>query len=951
MFISSGGIMRSKNGSQGFPKIIWMLLLLVMGFSLTSCNMPKTYQGDKYKVLVVMMMWSKVPNCPSEAACLPNIKPTDDADVHRPRNSAKDYVTYMTTEINEYYQNASFNQVYFQFDLLENPNRSAGDTTDGWWDSPYSLAEINKSGLGWKQLAMDIAYTSLGEKLRDYDRVLFISNMQHRGGQTCCLHSPVPYYSFPVDWPTINLDNPAAGATSIPMIVAEVGEDITDFNMVTVVSHELGHTIGIPDQYYGDNVGMGHWDIMHNDTTYYHFSAWTKLDRGWIDWNYNTTKMPCAVFESCEITTVLSPVEQKGNNALLISIDPNFGKMVEIDLGLGLTQTIDMVNLDTSKFVGIMAECRMPINGDENIPEKGVLVTFSNPYINYDLAGTISSVLTNEADIYALLQPGESYFNSQYGVRITNLSNPKDTVCTVKATRDTNPAPDLYITQGDMDNNGPLARYTSIDIWNDAEVNGWDKYVSSEKLYHVLTQKGNDVPVPMGYGDPIMNTPGSRNQINGMMHNGGDAPALNYTGNIYLRQPLGVTVKTEGCGASADSGGFGAAYVTPATLLASAQFDRLDPGQVSIILGTYQTESFAPMEVTVKIDPIPGELRLDNNIAYETYTKFFYETAVSDAMSVGLSDECLQGVPYMALEIPAEDGSLCAAFDFTIEPSSGIIYPGETVNFSVTAAPSAGSSVGDTCQTQIGVVMPVTSSYVPVVAFNVYATVMEPAGLTCELRSGSEGISVTGQLTPPLLDTVSLYYNDPNGQQTTKILQTLDNGQYFDEFTSALPGLWTVQAWWLGDATHAPTSSAVCSQTVQQEVIVREPPKLRVDSPAYCRQGPSTYYPSLGVTSQGSEYVITGLTTNVVEWYRIQFNDQQTCWVRADTGQTIGDKSGVEVLVVDVITPTPPPLIPTFTPTVPAQDACAQYTSPGICQIAHGDTCQWLADTGKCVKK
>ena len=89
-------------------------------------------------------------------------------------------------------------------------------------------------------------------------------------------------------------------------------------------------------------------------------------------------------------TATLDPVERKGNNALLIPTG----------------------SFNSGAFVGIMAECRMPINGDEKIPEQGVLVTFSNPFIDYSLGGTVSSVLTNESDPYALLQPGEAYFNS-----------------------------------------------------------------------------------------------------------------------------------------------------------------------------------------------------------------------------------------------------------------------------------------------------------------------------------------------------------------------------------------------------------------------------------------------------------------------------------------------------------------------------------------------------------
>ena len=175
------------------------------------------------------------------------------------------------------------------------------------------------------------------------------------------------------------------------------------------------------------------------DPPMYHFSAWTKLDRGWLDWDTNTTRLPCKS-GSCEITTVLDPVEKKGNNALLIP------------------------TISNSPFVGIMAECRKAINGDEDIPEEGVLVTFSNPFLDYSLAGTVSSVLTNESNPYALLQPGESYYNDAHKVRVTNLSKPGDAACTVLAQREVNPFPELYINQGPI-NERNLTINTSLLIF------------------------------------------------------------------------------------------------------------------------------------------------------------------------------------------------------------------------------------------------------------------------------------------------------------------------------------------------------------------------------------------------------------------------------------------------------------------------------------------------------
>ncbi len=142
------------------------------------------WTGEAVPVLVVMMKFNKEPNCPTPEDCLP-FSAQDLADIKKPRHFASDYVQLMDKEINTYYQNASFGQMYFDFDLLNNPN-----STDGWWDAPYTLAEIAESSIGFKQIAMTLAYTELGDSLLNYDRVIFVSNMQHRGGQACWLIHP-----------------------------------------------------------------------------------------------------------------------------------------------------------------------------------------------------------------------------------------------------------------------------------------------------------------------------------------------------------------------------------------------------------------------------------------------------------------------------------------------------------------------------------------------------------------------------------------------------------------------------------------------------------------------------------------------------------------------------------------------------------------------------------------
>jgi len=781
--------MMSKNGSSRINLINWMCLILILGMNLSGCNLSKGYTGTPVKVLVVMMKWNKQPACPTPADCEPNMGVKVQEAVHEPRHTAPEYITLLDAAINKYYQNASYGQMYFDFELLANP-----DSPNGWWDSPYTLAEINKSEMSFKQVAINIAYTELGEDLNNYERVLFISNMQWRGGQTCCVNTPTPYYAFPGHWWKDDLNSTVQTNTTIPMIVSEVAEGSTDQELITLTSHELGHEIGAPDQYFGSAVGMGPWDIMANDWDFNLFSTWTKLDRGWIDWTANTTRMPCLI-GTCEITTVLDPQEKKGNNALLIPVNSD------------------------SEFMGIMAECRMRINGDEGIPEEGVLVTLSNPYLNTAFSPTVSEVITNESYRYSLLQPGEIYFNQVYDVRIINLSQPGDATCTVKAERSVQLTPDVYITQGSILEGEVYDKYKSPDIWNDSSVNGDYVYPDYEEIntLPIINFDNNEVDVPSGYGDPISTT--ENNFVMFLIHNGGNVIAKDFRVNVYLRQPLTVSIQTENCGVPAGMMGVQSAIIPK--LIGTTLVDELGPGQNFYGNRGYLTSSNAPLEIEVEIEPVDGELAVDNNIAYETYTHFFGETNIADAMGVNVSDQCKVGLPYLAMEVPAADGSTCENWDLKIEPSSGFIEPGETVNFNISGIPRPEARAGETCNSHFSILMPLTGVYTPVESFGFEARVVDPASLTCSTPAESSApgapVSVTGQLDPGKAEPVALAYTDPGGTRTLKNLQTLDNGQYQDEFIPALPGLWNVQAFWVGDSTHAPTESTVCRFNVEEE--------------------------------------------------------------------------------------------------------------------------------------
>jgi hypothetical protein len=901
-----------KSLTQNAFSIVLILVFLIFLFGAAGCDQAPTdiHTGTPVKVLVVMLEMTKQPNCSTPAACAPYFDANGIAAVKTPRHTASEYLAMLDQQVNTYYHNATYGQMYFDFELLPGSTRA-----DGWQDSPYTMSQINANGIDFKQIAMTVAYSAIGENLKNYERVIIISNFQSRGGQTCCVSNPTPYYAIPGKWKT--------GLGVTPMIVAMINEGSSDNELITVTAHELGHTIGAPDQYYGGGVGMGMWDLMDDDWNYFHFGAWTKLDRGWIDWNANTTRMPCDS-GSCEITTILNPVETQGNNALLIPTS------------------------NSAAFTGILVECRKPINGDEGIPEDGVLVSFSNPYNDKTLAKTISEIRSNKANVYSLLQPGEIYYSPEYDIRVINQSKPGDTTCTVKAERAVPPKLDVYITQGSITQGAAFDKYESPDIWNDIFTNGWDKYPDYVITSEVDTTYKKKVIVPAGTGDPyVYGDPavmGDYNVIKFIVHNGGTLTAKNISVNLYLRQPLSVTVQPDGCGAPAESSNF--PLVTIPQWIGHFTIPSLAPGQSFYVDRSIDfaliLDSKAPFEVEVEIEQLDGEDDITNNIAYETYMHPYGAINAVDAMSATLSDKCASLVPFIAEEIPDENGKTCDKWDLVIEPSSGFLKPGEKVNFNITGKPRDAVKAGETCNARIGVFMPVTDVFTPVESFGFTARAVDPSSLTCStVESATLGtpVNVTGQLDPAKADTIALVYTNPAGKTEMKNLETQNNGQYGDMVTPALTGTWGVRALWVGDEKHAPTQSEMCRFTVKEKVeIVKKPPVFTPGKAVQCRRGPSVFWDSLGFVQAWAAYPVVGVNPGQT-WWNIQYTDKLRCWVKADSGAATGDLSGVEVLVVNDITPT---LIPTVTPTLVPQVNCGSYTEDKCKMVS---ACYWEPET------
>ena len=341
-------------------------------------------------------------------------------------------------------------------------------------------------------------------------------------------------------------------------------------------------------------------------------------------------------------------------------------------------------------------------------------------------------------------------------------------------------------------------------------------------------------------------------------------------------------------------------------------------------------------------------------------------------MSVFLSTNCARNVEYFAMEVPGPDGSKCEAYDLSISPASGSLAPGETVNFNLSSAPSSTANPGDACDAKISVFMPLyDGTFIPVVSFWFFDRIVSPATLTCSASAGSTApgapVTITGALDPGLAQTIALSYTDPTGLVKNRTLLTNAEGIYSDQFTPDLTGPWNVQAMWVGDDTHAPAESTLCRFNVA-EIITPTPmgpsptPLAPTFTPtptaltfipninAYCRSGPGPSFTSDEIAMKGQPFLMDGRNLDNT-WYRIMITASRGCWVPASSGSPSSDPSRLRVLAeVPTFTPTSPP-VDIITPTPPLEDYCSQFTSFGICQIAHSESCIWDDPAGVCTSK
>lgn len=895
-------------------RLIIFISVTIISLCLTSFS---PLQSTTKNVAVIFLKHDE-PYCTEDPnSCKPWWGPDEQALILPPRHSAAAYEAVLNNLISSYYSAASFGQISLHFDTLVNP-----DDEDGWFTAPHKIWEYNQNLASLHTDGVATAYDFLGSALEDYDMLMIVQQYQGRAGQGCG-HGNAPYFG-----PKMCDEN--IGSTVVNIQEFYVGEDATDRLMAAIASHEIGHLLGLPDQYASGTINswpaMGPWDIMGNDTYFNHMGAYSK----WLlDWIPAVTDIPCLTGE-CEITTDITPLETPGNNVLRIPFT-------------------------TDPFSGYMVECRRKMNKDENIPEEGVLVTSIDPY--RPIGVTTAQVVTSSgADfLTAALAPGETYTDPVSKVTVTYLSDTSSGACKVKAFRGEVKAPDPSIKKGSSEaSSGGYTAYTSPDIWIDSQENGWDVYPQGESFTY---QAG--VSVPTGFGDPFWVD--HENRIHFLVHNTGNEDASNVTVEIRVTQPLVLNIPGANCNGPVPGRAKTLATVVIPDLPAGGDYH-------GSVLWTPTKNVSA--RVTVVIHEYEGELTPYNNSASETYmAKHFVVGMVDNIQAV------IEALPQGSLALSGDTATNCPVDNLylfrrreyywdrkywvmdTLTPAVQVLE-GVSQELGLASMQPTDVKTGECRQVTLELSALVNDVYVPVDGITYETCAVEQAAARCQapvdMLELGQCVPISGVLSPDGgRQRVALEYTAPNGQVIIRNANTRRNGTFEDIFLPEQAGTWTVQIHYQGSRSLTPAFSSLCMFSIKSPN-----PQFTLDQNSKCRQGPGTDYEVVTYGTIG-QVLLADARTDDGSWIYGRLNNL-ACWIYSGLGTYNGDLYDLPVKqppAAPIWVVTEPPFTPTVVikPPIEVLDSCRAYTTQAVCR-RYEKICKWvqtspLTGAGTCVHK
>ncbi|MCJ7518762.1 MAG: hypothetical protein MUO42_03720, partial [Anaerolineaceae bacterium] len=815
--------------------------------------------------VMVVFLRLNPPFCSSAEACLPDFDQGLQDAILPPRHTAAAYGNMLNNYIAPFIKEATYNNSNMVFNVISNPH-----SADGWFDAPRMLEDYNnpvgdaqpEGYMG--QDAYNMAFSEVGIDALDYDILLVVTN----------IHIVYGYAT--------------TGPNERPLVV--MGENPNDDRFYAVVGHEMGHTYGLY------HVRMGAYDIVGNSEVLVHYGGYSKAAAGWVP---EVTDMPCCGGCPCEITTVLTPLERAGNNVLRISSVSNV----------------------ISSFIGFFVECRAKTGFDGKIPEAGVVISWVDTYIQHDDPNGVRAWIRFPMDIQdytkAALAPGETYVDTVSNLTVTYLSKDGNNNCTVKATLGPITAPDPNIKSSTIVGSGAsYIKYKSRDIWIDSQKNGWDVYPFTESY----SLEGS-YSVPYGYGDPFW--VGHENRIKFLVRNDGFGPAENVVADVYVTQPILISVPCDG-----------GTDPNEAELIGSVVIDHLEAGEIYMGSVPYTPTSGAAAQVNVVIRDYVGEITHSNNSASETYASQFIPSDLLGSLDMETLSEpnflkknsfvvaadirCQKYVHYRFVR------KVISAIDrkdwvTNFEQIEGFVEPGQQNEIPLASLPPTDAQPGECEEASVELQIFMDDVFVPIKGLTYRSCVAETSTLTCsapkESLESESRVKIAGELKPYKPGSaIALEFISPKGKSIIKNTLVTLNGAYDLEYLPEETGKWQVKAFWQGSDSSLPAESELCYFEVKSGK-----PEFTLNHNVNCRSGTGTDYPIITSGRIGDVIPIEARSPDALWLYGTMKGFK--CWMSLELG-----KLNVHPWSLPERQPPPKPIKPTSTPS-----ACSIYTSEATC--------------------
>jgi hypothetical protein len=731
--------------------------------------------------------------------------------------SCNDWATLLNNEIDNFYDQATHGQTTFVFQA------PAGAPNNGWLALGYPTADYDFQKVGQDAVSLADPYVDFS----NVNRVAVITNNPNFGGQG----------GFGWDWAvdegvehTRIEDGVSVGKRYMSMSI--VNEWQTAWGTLpfdaaaAVVGHELGHHLDLKTHYGsvgwfpgGPRDAITPWDIMGLSPHRNHFLGWAKLERQWTPGiGVQTVGPPTAADIVQDIA--LSPSETAGG-VDLIRIPITAGPL----------------------FTGYTVETRRQINGDENLPEAGVLLAFvdENP-------GTVRKAIVlddagSPGDLYqAALEVGDSYADTARNLTVTYLSqNGNDANVRVEYRLPPALPPNPLITPWGA------PPWETVDIWVDSEQNGWD-------VYRYTDGSGN----PVGNGDDAWVD--HVNRIYFRIGNGGTGAAGNVRVRVYANEPPGM-------------GDRGADW----KYLGTAVFPNIAAGDTEVGYVNWVPEVGQHTCIKVEIIATDEEITATDNVAQENVTAF--DTTSGSAYR----PRCRRFIvnnPFADREtrVLMQVRDIPPRWAVQVEPDDFVLPPAASDEVCMSVFPPAQDeeyAPGYIGRPKLQAMVPYANTFIPIGGIDVWAHLSTRSQLTCDsngsnlLQDGPAADGPEAGLAPsaptldpgrpiagagaleqwfldaslvgPLPEPVAVGLADvilaegrlqpgfsgatiavdfrSGATRETRLVQTDAQGRWSAQFDPATGGLWEVKAHFAGDLSRAAASSNRCRYQVER----REP--------------------------------------------------------------------------------------------------------------------------------